>query len=219
MLIFSNKECNCYLRPHSTTFVFSFAHSVLQILSSPTMAFVALQPVTCHFSRSFTGLCALQMSAQPNKGFGKKPSSKPPRIPSQGEKRRKVASDRYDQMAAAGLPEYTVWMRLKKVPDAPSVDGDESEHMPWLPVGCISVPRSSQVANAIFDAEEDVLQGATRMYPTLQNQPRDNIEFGYQLREFDDEEIKVAEKESDQGIQGALRKWFRAWQNPMNAAT
>lgn len=156
------------------------------------------------------------MSVQ-KKGFGKS-SSKPSRIPSEGEKRRKAASDRYDEMAAAGLPEYTVWMRLKDVPDAPPGGDGEPEQMPWLPVGCLSVPRSTQVAKAIFNAEEDLIQGATRLYPTLQNQPRENIEFGYQLREFDDEEIRIAERESENGVQATLRKWFRAWQNPMNAA-
>lgn len=181
------------------------------------MAFVAHFPAICHSPCSRVGLRALHMSAQ-KKGFGELSSSKASRIPSKGEKRRKAASDRYDQMAAAGLPEYTVWMRLKNAPDAPSTDDGKPEQMPWLPVGCISVPRSSQVAGAIFDAEEDVMQGATRLYPALQNQPRDNIEFGYQLREFDDEEIRVAERESEKGVQGLLRKWFRAWQNPMNAA-
>lgn len=147
------------------------------------------------------------------KGFGSKP---PPRVPSQSSKRRAAASDRYDQMAAAGMPEYSVWMRLKEVPDAPPGEDGEPEQMPWLPVGCISVPRSSQVSKAIFDAEEDLMQGATRLYPTLQNQARDNIEFGYQLREFDDEEIRIVERESEEGFGGTLRKLFRTLTNPMN---
>ncbi|PXF46621.1 hypothetical protein BWQ96_03610 [Gracilariopsis chorda] len=151
------------------------------------------------------------MSAGPKKGFGAKPSN-PQRTPSAGEQRRKGAAARYDEMAAAGFPEYTVWMRLKEG----GVD-DDSEPMPWLPIGCISVPRSSQVADALFDAEEDLMQGAIRLYPNLTNEPRENIEFGYQLRDFDDEDIRVAERQKYKGIQGALRKWFRNLQNPMNA--
>lgn len=151
------------------------------------------------------------------KGFGAS-SSQPARAPSAGEERRKAASSRYDKMAASGMPEYTVWMRLKEVPDAPPGDDGEPEQMPWLPVGCLSVPRSSQVSTAIFDAEEDLMQGAIRLYPTLQNQERDNIEIGYQLREFDDEEIRIAEREEESGIQATLRKWFRAIQDPMNTS-
>lgn len=155
--------------------------------------------------------------ASDQKGFGA-PSNKPTRKPSPAEQRRNAASARYDKMAAAGMPEYSIWMRLKEVPDAPPGDDGEIEPMPWLPVGCLSVPRSSQVSTAIFDTEEDLMQGAVRLYPNLQNQPRDNIEFGYQLREFDDEEIRLAERENDTGIQGTLRKWFRSIQNPMNTA-
>lgn len=155
--------------------------------------------------------------ASDQKGFGK-PSSKPERVPSAGEERRNAASSRYDKMAAAGMPEYTVWMRLKDVQDAPPGEDDEPEQMPWLPVGCLSVPRSSQVSKAIFDTEDDLMQGAIRLYPNLQNQERDNIEFGYQLREFDDEEVRVAEREEETGIQATLRKWFRAMQDPMNTS-
>lgn len=156
--------------------------------------------------------------ASEQKGFGS-PSKKPSRRASQGEQRRRAASDRYDRMAAAGMPEYTIWMRLKEVPDAPQGDDGEVEQMPWLPVGCLSVPRSSQVSQAIFDAEQDLMQGAIRLFPNMQNQPRDNIEFGFQLREFDDEEIRVAQRESEIGIQGTLRRWFRALQDPMNISS
>lgn len=158
--------------------------------------------------------CTTRMNAE-GKGFGV-PSKKEVRKPSKGEQRRKAASDRYDKMAAAGFPEYTVWLRLKEVPDAPPGDDGEQAPMPWLPAGCISVPRSNRVAKAIFDAEEDLMQGAIRLYPNLKKQPRDNIEFGYQLREFDDEEIRTAERESEKGLQAVLRNFFRAIQDPMN---
>ncbi|CAN8064030.1 unnamed protein product [Agarophyton chilense] len=151
------------------------------------------------------------MNAAPKKGFDASPS-KPQRTPSPGEQRRKSAASRYDEMAAAGMPEYTVWLRLKQGGVA-----DDNETMPWLPVGCISVPRSSQVADALFEAEDDLMQGAIRLYPNITNEPRENIEFGYQLRQFDDEEIKIATRQQYTGIQGTLRKWFRQLQNPMNA--
>lgn len=143
------------------------------------------------------------------KGFGDKSSV--PKPPSDASKRRKAASDRYDEMAAAGMPEYSVWMRLK---EGGTEDGEQQ--MPWLPVGCISVPRSSQVSDALFKAELDLMQGAIRLYPKLKQEPRDNIEFGYQLREFDDEPIRVAERSSATGLQATLTNFFRKLQNPMN---
>ncbi|KAI0560297.1 hypothetical protein FGB62_117g19 [Gracilaria domingensis] len=84
-------------------------------------------------------------------------------------------------MAAAGLPEYTVWMRRKQG----GVEGEE-ETMPWLPVGCISVPRSSEVADALFHAEADLVHVTILLYPKFTNEPKENIEFGYQIRLFDD---------------------------------
>lgn len=89
--------------------------------------------------------------------------------------------------------------------------------MPWLPVGSLSVPRSSQVSSVIFETEEDLMQGACRLYPNLKNEAKENIQWGYQLAQFDDEEIRVAEKEEVGGIAGTLRGWFRTLLNPMNA--
>lgn len=143
-----------------------------------------------------------------SKGFGKE--EPPQRDPSTNQSRRNAAASRYDEMAAAGMPEYSVWMRLKEGGGA-----DEGKEMPWLPVGCISVPRSSQVAEALFDAEADLMQGAERLYPKLKNEERDNIEFGYQLREFDDEDIRVAEKPVKGGMQGFLTSFVRKFQNPL----
>lgn len=165
---------------------------------------------------SVTRLCpCMQKDGPGNKGFGKSPP--PMREQSETSKRRQAASDRYDAMAAAGMPEYSVWMRLKE--GGASVEGEEekeAEQMPWLPVGCISVPRSSQVADALFKSEEDLMQGAIRLFPKLSQEPRDNIEFGYQLREFDDEPIRVAERSPASGIQATLTNFFRKLQNPLN---
>ena len=154
----------------------------------------------------------LIMAAKSNQGGGFGKSKGSDRKPSKSELRRNAASSRYDEMAAAGMPEYTVWIRLKE-----GGTEVEDEKMPWLPVGCISVPRSSQVSQAIFDAEDDLMQGATRLYPNLQKEDKDNIEIGYQLREFDDEEIRIAEREQTTGLQATLRQWFRTLQNPMNS--
>lgn len=153
----------------------------------------------------------MQKSGPRSRGFGKNPPT--PKDPTDNTKRRQAAAERYDQMAAAGMPEYTVWMRLR---EGGTMEGEE---MPWLPVGAISVPRSSQVGDALFDAEEDLMQGAIRLYPKLQNEPRDNIEFGYQLREFDDEPIRIAERSPKKGLQATLTNFFRKLQNPLNSSS
>lgn len=149
------------------------------------------------------------------KGFSKPSESSQPKTPSEHNKRRDAAAERYDQMAAAGMPEYTVWFRLRE--GGTGVDSD-TEQMPWLPVGAIAVPRSSQVADALFEpkTEEDLMKGAIRLYPNLQNEPRENIEFGYQLREFDDEPVAVAERPKRTGVEATFRNFFRRLQNPMN---
>lgn len=103
-------------------------------------------------------------------------------------------------------------MRLKE-----GGTSNQDEQMPWLPVGSISVARSNQVADAIFDVEDDLMQGAIRLYPKLNNEPRDNIEFGYQLRQFDDEEIRVVQRSPKTGVQATLTNLFRNWQNPLNS--
>lgn len=166
-------------------------------------------PNRCSSSRMTSYACPVMSDDVKPKGFGKQPPPPPP--PSEASKRRSAAADRYNEMAAAGMPEYTVWMRLKE-----GGTSEEGEQMPWLPVGCISVPRSSQVADALFDVEEDLMQGAVRLYPKLRDEPRDNIQFGYQLREFDDEDIRVAERSPTTGFQATLTNFFRKLQNPLN---
>lgn len=69
------------------------------------------------------------------------------------------AADRYDAMAASGMPYNSVWMRLKE-----GGSSADEEQIPWLPVGSLSVPHSSQVSDAPFDSEEIILQVAHRLY-------------------------------------------------------
>ena len=149
------------------------------------------------------------------KGFGKKDERK--MGSSAAQQRRSAAASRYDEMVAAGMPIYSIWIRLKDPPRPPGMEDDESlSEMPWLPVGSLSVPRSSQVAKAIFDAEEDLLQGANRLYPNMQKESLDNIEYGFQLKEFPDEDIRLAERPVTGGLQGALRNLVSKLTNPLN---
>lgn len=189
-------------------------HQLCPSESKMTIAFIISSPrwYSCNSlsSQSIVRTCpVMQTDESRSKGFSKKP---PPPPPSEASKRRQAAASRYDEMAAAGMPEYTVWMRLKEGGTA-----EEGEQMPWLPVGCISVPRSSQVADALFDVENDLMQGAIRLYPKLRDEPRENIQFGYQLRDFDDEDIRLAERSPTSGFQAALINFLRRLQNPLNS--
>ena len=46
----------------------------------------------------------------------------------------------------------------------------------------------------------------------------DKMEYGYRLKEFPEDEIKVAKKEDpkDDGPLGAIAQWFTALDSPLN---
>jgi Family of unknown function (DUF6523) len=129
------------------------------------------------------------------KGFGFKPSGSPSnnnqktpqRQPSDAAVARGAAAERLDAMRQQGLPEFSVWVRLatKEKPDDPD--------FPWLPVGSLSVPRSGDINKAIFDVQADLMQGVYRLFPNMKGK-EDDLQFGWQNKEFTDEEICVARK-------------------------
>lgn len=122
-------------------------------------------------------------------GFGK---PVPKRKPSEQSKRRQQASKEMDKRRSSGDPEFEVHIRIQ---------GKKQ----WYPVGVIAVKRSAQIDRAIFASEEDLLQGAFRIYPILRKN-RDNLEYGYRLKAFKDEPITVAKppKLSPEGVQGMV---------------
>ncbi len=91
--------------------------------------------------------------------------------------KREVAANKYDEMKDKGLPEFNIFIRIK---------GKE-----WVPAGSMAVQRSSQISRAIFQQEAELLKGAIRLYPILRKF-KDNLEYGYRLKEFPDEEVTVA---------------------------
>ncbi len=108
-------------------------------------------------------------------GFGK---ANPKPKASESTKRRKKASEEMDQRRTSGDPEFEVHIRIK----------DKKQ---WYPVGVIAVKRSADIDKAIFASEEDLLQGAFRIYPILRKN-KTNLEYGYRVKEFKDEPITVA---------------------------
>ena len=121
------------------------------------------------------------------KGFGEKPPEKKESVRT---KQRKRASEQYDKMKTDGVPEYEVYMRAMGTKQ-------------WFPVGAIAVRRSSQISRAIYHSEADLLQGAFRAFPVLKKN-QGNLEYGYRLKEFKDDDIQVAVKPAPRSERGLL---------------
>ena len=123
------------------------------------------------------------------KGFGKAPEQSAPKPPSDGKKKRDAAAAKLDKLKATGNPEYMVSIRTVGA-------GGMSE---WMPVGGLAVPRSNSVdtavSMAIFNNEDELLKGAFRAFPKLKTST-DKFEYGYRLREFPDDDVKIAQKDA-----------------------
>jgi hypothetical protein len=110
-----------------------------------------------------------------NLGFGK---TQPKPQPSKRAVERAEASRQYDKMKTDGMPDYEVYIRIQ---------GKKN----WFPVGVIAVKRSSQINQAIYSNQGDLTQAAFRLYPVLRKN-QSQLEFGYRLKEFKDDDIQVA---------------------------
>jgi hypothetical protein len=117
-----------------------------------------------------------------SKGFGA-PTEKRPA--SKGATKRAETAKRFDKMRTEGKPEFQVFIRVQGRPN-------------WLPVGEISVQRSNLVNYAIFDNEAQLTQAAYRLSPQLRKY-QGQFEFGYRLKEYRDEPIKLAERPKRRG--------------------
>ena len=51
--------------------------------------------------------------------------------------------------------------------------------------------RSDQINRAIFESQDHLLQGAFRLFPILRKHQA-QLEYGYRLKEFQDEPIQLA---------------------------
>lgn len=126
-----------------------------------------------------------------NLGFGKPAAQPAVKKPN----KRVEASKQLDQMRADGLPEFEVYIRIQ---------GKKQ----WYPVGAIAVKRSSQINQAIFGSQQDLLQGAFRLYPVLKKNQH-QLEYGYRLKEYKDEPIQLAvppQETGANGIQAAIQQ-------------
>ena len=127
-----------------------------------------------------------------NSGFGK---AQPKPSPSKRAVARTEAVKRYDKLKAEGIPDFEVYIRIQ---------GKKA----WYPVGSIAVKRSDQINQAIFNSQENLLQGAFRLFPVLRKHST-QLEYGYRLKEFKDEPIQLAVVPPPKGnaaIQGAIAR-------------
>ncbi len=127
-----------------------------------------------------------------NLGFGQ-PTTPKPKSSKRIAEREKAASQ-LDKMRADGTPEFEVYARIQ---------GKKQ----WYPIGVVAVQRSSQINRAIYDSEEQLLQGAVRLYPVLRKY-QGQLDYGYRLKEFKDEPIQLAEppKSVTGGVQNTIGK-------------
>jgi len=147
------------------------------------------------------------------KGFGAskpEPKKKASPVKSAGAVKRDKAADDFEKLKESGSPEYMVCIR--EVPET----GEPSK---WYPVGGLAVPRSSSLDTAlsiaIFNNEDDLLKGAFRAFPFLKNS-KEKFEYGYRLKEFPDDPVKVASKEATEVSDNPIMNWFNSLDNPLN---
>jgi hypothetical protein len=119
-------------------------------------------------------------------GFGKVQPQK--QTAKKNKAKRVAASQQYNEMKKSGLPEFNIYVRIKG-------------QTQWFPAGSMTVDRSSQINQAVFQQEEELLKGVFRLFPKLRKH-QSELEYGHRLKEFNDEPIVVATR--PQGISGNL---------------
>jgi Family of unknown function (DUF6523) len=146
----------------------------------------------------------LWAEAPEKKGFGANPA--PPRAPSENAAKRASASDKYDEISAAGGQEYRIFVRQFGSSDSS-----------WLPCGAIAVPRGAQVSDAIY-ANLDALKTAiVRTYPKLKGM-EEEFEFGFNLKVYIDDPIEVAKRNAPRAQGLSLGNWINTLLSPIDAS-
>jgi len=84
----------------------------------------------------------------------------------------------------------------------------------WLPVGSMTIPRSTKVENALFENEENLLKGALRLFPKMDLSG--GLEYGYNLKAYPDEPIRIAERPKSEN--NFFMKYIENAMNPLNAS-
>lgn len=136
-------------------------------------------------------LAARPRGQPPNRGFA--PEIIKEKSAAKVEKER--AAQAYEDAKAAGIPEYRVFVK-----------GTE-----WKPVGCITVPRSESVDQAIFGNLDALNTAAVKVDPSLKDS---DLAYGYNLACFPDDPVREARPPADSN---PFSKWVKDLTNPLNA--
>jgi hypothetical protein len=102
-----------------------------------------------------------------------------------------------------GTPEYAVFAR-----DFGGTDKD------WKPVGSIACPRTDRPDDMIFTNEDALVSGLFKLYPAMKKEG-ENFEYGYRLKKFPDDEIRLAFKRTGKS-ENPIMNWIGSLSNPVN---
>ncbi|KAG5188321.1 hypothetical protein JKP88DRAFT_234329 [Tribonema minus] len=175
---------------------------LLPLLLVATSAFAPPSSRTVSSTRTCRASTCLTAKADEPKGFGKKAPKAAPKEKSAAQIEREKAASAYDNLAASGVPEHNIWVRVKG-------GGDQD----WVPAGTMAVPRTEKVANAVFEQQEALLSGLYRVFPKLKGE---ELEYGSNLKLYPDEAVKVLEpKEKSDDM---IKNWFESLLSPINTS-
>lgn len=138
------------------------------------------------------------------KGFGD--GKTPKKEKSEGQQKREQESSKYDELAATGGQEYSVFVRQFG-----------SDDQSWLPCGAIAVPRGGQVSDAIYANVEALKAAIVRTYPKLKGF-EDEFEFGFNLKIYPDDPIEVAIKGAPKTEGFSVGNWLSLLFSPVDTS-
>jgi hypothetical protein len=119
----------------------------------------------------------------------------------------------YEKQSKRGIPEYNIFLRPE--------NGTETE---WIPAGSMTIPRDTPPSKAIYDVEKELLSGSFKLYPKLKafyelrkdSEKASAFEYGYVLKAFPDEEIKLAVREGNENKSNFFMNWVGRLTNPID---
>eukprot|EP00953_Heterococcus_sp_UTEX-ZZ885_P032474 16963-Heterococcus_DN1.PRE.3 len=182
-----------------------------------------------------------QAAAPASKGFGA-PAKKVKKEKTAAQIEREKAASAYDNLAASGIPEYNIFVKVKvslagnllrkaahlsslhskrklkaqSTQDAASnafARDEGSGDDDWIPAGTMAVPRTEKVANAVFEQEEALMKGVLRLFPKLKDA---ELEYGHNLKMYPDEPVKVLVPQAKS--EDVIKNWFEGLLSPLNTS-
>jgi len=153
-------------------------------------------------------MAAKEKEAEGKKGFGEVPQKQQQQSKNKtaGQIQRERERSTYDQIAATGGQEYSIFVRQFG-----------SDDKSWFPCGAIAVPRGAQVSDAIFANVENLKVGIVRTYPKLKGS-EDEFEFGFNLKIYPDDPVEVAKKNGPRATGFSFGNWVNTLLSPVDAS-